>query len=170
MAALIEEETKFREENPHLYSIEGLDPENQEHPEYQHLDPSAPLGQGENLDPGNQGGFEIQANARTAISQKYNRQEGLSVVCGRGNLGQERGGLRRGGGKINVEGRRQNRTEVVTSAESEQHLRNSDHGPSAPGDTNSKQAPGCKSTVARDVWREQFDCPGDHLFEHQKRF
>ena len=165
MAVLIEEETKFREENPHLYSIEDLDPENQQQPEYQHLDPSAPLGQGEN-----QGGFETQANARTAIPQKCDRQEGLSVVSGRGNLGQERGGLRRGGGKINVEGRRQNRTEVVTSADFERHLRNSDHGTMKPGDTNSKQAPGSKSTVARDVWREQFDCPGHQLFEHQKRF
>ena len=148
VATLLEEETKFREENPHLYSTEDYQ-ENQ--PTY---NPTA-----ENLDSGNQ-------------SKTYDRTRGAAPqmcttrpedISGRGHIiigGQELRRMRRGGGRT-IEQRQQHKSKDDSKKTAD-----------GSGNTGSARVPNNDSISAsrdstavdtRDPWREQFDCPGDCL-------
>ena len=191
MASLLEEEIKYREENPHLFSSEDLDEENEQHPQ-----PT------ENLDPENQGGVR----ARGAVPQMCEtRREDVSAGSGRGRIGgqQRVGRLRRGGGGIEQRRQQQHDSNFSNFSNSSNESKNSRcasknpaHG--LPGNVSSNDCTsakqncagptrvvkqshpdvasagskgmgkesldnGSKAVAARDLWREQFDYPGHHF-------
>ena len=187
MASLLEEEIKYREENPHLFSSEDLDEENQ-HPQPK-----------ENLDPENQGGTGSETYDMGALPQMCEtRQEDIS---GRGRIGGQHrvGRLRRG-----IEQRRQQQHDSNLSNFSNNNSnesknsryasKNPAHGlpgnvPSNDCTSATQNCPtrvakqshpdvasagskgvgkesldnGSKAVAARDLWREQFDCPGHNF-------
>ena len=189
MASLLEEEIKYREENPHLFSSEDLDEENEQHPQ-----PT------ENLDQENQGGVRSETYDIGALPQMCEtRQEDIS---GRGRIGGQHrvGRLRRGIEQRRHQQHDSNNSNFSNNSNESNNSRYASKNPAhgLPGNvpsndcTSAKQncAPasrvakqshpdvasagpkgvgkesldnGSKAVAARDLWREQFDCPGHNF-------
>ena len=171
VAAILEEEMKYREQNPHLFSVE----ENQESNSM------------ENMNSGNLNFpttehpqvLQERRSSRASSNNHLNRlypsvrnigcdEQGKRIMLNRRDHGRQ-DNRRSSRGSNNTEGRVRStggqegsRGVVTTSPESSRNpeSRNDNFVSSK----KSLHSPGNSSErPARDLWREQFDCPGEHF-------
>ena len=166
VAAILEEEMKYREENPHLFSAE----------EGQQSDSM------ENMNSGNfnfpttehpQQERRSSRDSRASSNNHLNRisprvrnlgcdEQGKRIMLNRRDHGtQDKGRSSRGSERS--EGGEEGRRGVVTTSTESSRNPKSRNG-NFMSSKKSLHSPGNSSErPARDLWREQFDCPGEHF-------
>ena len=176
VAAILEEEMKYREENPHLFSAE----------EGQQSDSM------ENVNSGNfnfpttehpQQERRSSRDSRASSNNHLNRispsvrnlgydEQGKGIMLNRRDHGtQDKGRSSRGsnkteGGERSTGGQEGRRGVVTTSPESSRNPkgRNDNVDDNFVSRKKGLHCPGNSSErPPRDLWREQFDCPGEHF-------
>ena len=172
VAAILEEEMKYREENPHLFSAE----------EGQQSDSMENMNSGNFNFPTTEHAQVLKErrssrDSRASSNNHLNRispsvrnlgydEQGKGIMLNRRDHGTQDKGRSSRGSERSEGGEEGRRGVVTTSPESSRNpkSRNDNGDDNYVSDKKSLHSPGNSSErPARDLWREQFDCPGEHF-------
>ena len=177
VAAILEEEMKYREENPHLFSaeegqqsnsMENMNSGNFNFPttEYPQVSQERRSSRESRASSNNHLNMTYQTPSVRNIESHGQGKRTMTNLCRRDKERSSRGlGGTEGGGRST--GGQEGRRGVVTTAPESSRNPRSRNGNVDDNFVTSKKSlhsPGNSSErTARDLWREQFDCPGEHF-------